>query len=218
MATLSLGIIINGITGRMGTNQHLARSIVAIRQAGGVPLANGDVVMPDPILVGRNEQKMHALADRYGTSRWSTDLDACLANPADVIYFDAQITQRRAKACARRLQPENMSTAKNCPQQRSMMRLIWCAARKLLASGTASCRINSFSPVCANSNAWLKAVSLAESSRCAVSSATGFSRRTGNPGSVLPGTIAGRRAAAPLSICSATGAMCSITCSLWCVQ
>jgi len=98
MATLSLGIIMNGVTGRMGTNQHLARSIVAIRQAGGVPLANGDVVMPDPILVGRNEQKVRALADMYGISRWSTDLDACLANPADVIYFDAQTTQRRAES------------------------------------------------------------------------------------------------------------------------
>ena len=63
MATLSLGIIMNGVTGRMGTNQHLVRSIVAIRQAGGVLLANGDVVMPDPILVGRNEQKVRALAD-----------------------------------------------------------------------------------------------------------------------------------------------------------
>jgi len=98
MATLSLGIIMNGVTGRMGTNQHLVRSIVAIRQAGGVLLANGDVVMPDPILVGRNEQKVRALADMYGISRWSTDLDACLANPADVIYFDAQTTQRRAES------------------------------------------------------------------------------------------------------------------------
>jgi len=98
MATLSLGIIMNGVTGRMGTNQHLVRSIVALRQAGGVPLANGDVVMPDPILVGRNEQKVRALADMYGISRWSTDLDACLANPADVIYFDAQTTQRRAES------------------------------------------------------------------------------------------------------------------------
>ena len=98
MATLSLGIIMNGVTGRMGTNQHLVRSIVAIRQAGGVLLANGDVVMPDPILVGRNEQKVRALADMYGISRWSTNLDACLANPADVIYFDAQTTQRRAES------------------------------------------------------------------------------------------------------------------------
>ncbi len=96
MAIIPIGIIMNGVTGRMGTNQHLVRSIVAIRQAGGVPLANGDVLMPDPILVGRNEQKVRTLAETYGIARWSVDLDACLANPADVIYFDAQTTQRRA--------------------------------------------------------------------------------------------------------------------------
>lgn len=88
----------NGVTGRMGTNQHLIRSIVAIRKQGGVPLHNGDVIMPDPILVGRNEEKLKKLADTYGIERFSTDLDACLANPDDIIYFDAQTTVRRAEA------------------------------------------------------------------------------------------------------------------------
>ncbi|WP_191967454.1 Gfo/Idh/MocA family protein [Lederbergia ruris] len=86
----------NGVTGRMGTNQHLIRSIVAIREQGGVQLANGDVIMPDPILVGRNEEKLKTLADKYNIERWSTDLDACLANQEDPIYFDAQTTVRRA--------------------------------------------------------------------------------------------------------------------------
>lgn len=98
MATRPIGIIMNGVTGRMGTNQHLVRSIVAIRQAGGIPLANGDILMPDPILVGRNEHKLRALAEAHGISRWSVDLDACLANPADTIYFDAQTTLRRAES------------------------------------------------------------------------------------------------------------------------
>jgi predicted dehydrogenase len=98
MAAQPIGIIMNGVTGRMGTNQHLIRSIVAIRQAGGVPLANGDTLYPDPILVGRSEHKLRALADAHGIERWSTDLDACLANPRDTIYFDAQTTQRRAPA------------------------------------------------------------------------------------------------------------------------
>ncbi|GIW01501.1 Gfo/Idh/MocA family protein [Roseiflexus sp.] len=98
MAILPVGIIMNGVTGRMGTNQHLVRSIVAIRQAGGVPLPNGDFLMPDPILVGRNEQKVRSLAETYDIARWSTDLDACLANPSDIIYFDAQTTQRRAES------------------------------------------------------------------------------------------------------------------------
>ncbi|GEO24454.1 oxidoreductase [Alicyclobacillus acidoterrestris] len=91
-----IGIIMNGVTGRMGTYQHLERSIVAIRKQGGLRLPGGEVLMPDPILVGRNEHKLRALAQKYGIDRWSTDLDACLANPEDEIYFDAQTTLRRA--------------------------------------------------------------------------------------------------------------------------
>lgn len=90
-----IGIIMNGVTGRMGENQHLARSIVAIRKQGGLPLPGGEVLMPDPILVGRNEQKLRRLAEIYGIERWSTDLHACLANPHDEIYFDAQSTSLR---------------------------------------------------------------------------------------------------------------------------
>lgn len=92
-----IGIIMNGVTGRMGTYQHLERSIVAIREQGGITLPDGEVLMPDPILVGRNEHKLQALADKYGIERWSTNLEECLANPADEIYFDAQTTLRRAE-------------------------------------------------------------------------------------------------------------------------
>jgi predicted dehydrogenase len=93
-----LGIIMNGVTGRMGSNQHLARSIVAIRDQGGLTLDDGTVVWPDPILVGRNETRLRALAERHGLERWSTDLDACLTDPEDTVYFDAQTTNRRADA------------------------------------------------------------------------------------------------------------------------
>jgi predicted dehydrogenase len=96
MAVQNIGIIMNGVTGRMGTNQHLIRSIVAIRKQGGIALPDGDVLMPDPILVGRSEHKLRALAAAHGIERWSTDLDACLANLGDTIYFDAQTTTRRA--------------------------------------------------------------------------------------------------------------------------
>jgi predicted dehydrogenase len=96
MTIHTIGIIMNGVTGRMGTNQHLIRSIVAIRDQGGVALPDGDKIMPDPILVGRNEHKLRALATAHGVERWSTDLDACLASPSDTIYFDAQTTTRRA--------------------------------------------------------------------------------------------------------------------------
>jgi predicted dehydrogenase len=96
MAQHRLGLIMHGITGRMGMNQHLIRSIVAIRAQGGVSLANGDTVLPDPILVGRNAQKIAALARAYGIERSTTDLDAALAEPGDTVFFDAATTERRA--------------------------------------------------------------------------------------------------------------------------
>jgi predicted dehydrogenase len=95
MATQRLGIIMNGVTGRMGLNQHLVRSIVAIRKQGGVQLSNGDRVMPDPILVGRNAEKVAALAKQYGIERSTSDLDAALKNPDDTVFFDAATTQMR---------------------------------------------------------------------------------------------------------------------------
>jgi len=90
-----LGIIMHGVTGRMGMNQHLIRSILAIRKAGGVALSDGSKVMPDPILVGRNPDKIAALAQQYGVTRWATDLDKALLNPEDEIFFDSGTTQMR---------------------------------------------------------------------------------------------------------------------------
>jgi predicted dehydrogenase len=90
-----IGIIMNGVTGRMGTNQHLMRSIVAIIKQGGVKIADGETIMPDPILVGRNEAKLRALAAQAGVSRVTTDLAAALADKSNTIYFDAQVTSRR---------------------------------------------------------------------------------------------------------------------------
>jgi predicted dehydrogenase len=95
VATQRIGIIMHGITGRMGYNQHLVRSILAIREQGGVSLANGDRVMPDPILVGRNFEKVSALAAQHGLSRVAKNLDTALANPDDTIFFDAGSTQMR---------------------------------------------------------------------------------------------------------------------------
>ena len=95
MSTRRLGIIMHGVTGRMGTNQHLVRSVLAIRAAGGVTLPNGDRVMPDPLLVGRNAEKTQALAREHGVERWTTDLDKALENPADEVFFDAATTQMR---------------------------------------------------------------------------------------------------------------------------
>ncbi len=97
MSTKRLGIIMNGVTGRMGTNQHLVRSICAIRDQGGVALADGSWVMPDPILVGRNEDKVRRLAESCGGLRWTTDLDGALAEPEDTLFFDAATTKMRAE-------------------------------------------------------------------------------------------------------------------------
>src|SRR5947209_16224261 len=98
MTVRTVGIIMNGVTGRMGTNQHLIRSIAAIRDQGGVSLPGGDILIPNPILVGRNENKLRALAQAHGIERWSTDLSECLANPEDEIYFDAQATTLRPES------------------------------------------------------------------------------------------------------------------------
>ena len=91
-----IGIIMNGVTGRMGLNQHLVRSILAIRNQGGVALDDGSRLMPDPILVGRNAAKLEQIAKEHGVARWTTDLRGALANQMMRVYFDAQVTTLRA--------------------------------------------------------------------------------------------------------------------------
>ena len=91
-----IGIILNGVTGRMGTNQHLIRSIKAIMDQGGVKVNDELTLMPDPILTGRNEDKLRALAQRTGVAKYSTDIDATLADPSYEIFFDASGTLQRA--------------------------------------------------------------------------------------------------------------------------
>jgi predicted dehydrogenase len=98
MTTHSPGIIMNGVTGRMGLNQHLRRSIAAIRQQGGLKIADDEVILPRALLVGRNTAKLEAISQEFGGLPWSTDLDAALADPDYGIYFDAQTTERRVAA------------------------------------------------------------------------------------------------------------------------
>jgi predicted dehydrogenase len=97
-ARRSIGIVVNGVTGRMGYRQHLVRSLLAIREQGGVPLAGGGHIWPEPILVGRDPDKLAAIAAQHGLTEWTTDLDAALARPDVEIYFDAQVTAQREKA------------------------------------------------------------------------------------------------------------------------
>ncbi len=91
-----IGIIMNGVTGRMGTNQHLLRSIAEIMKQGGVKISASETIMPDPILVGRDENKLQKLCELSGVRKMSTDLDKELADPENIIYFDSQTTTRRA--------------------------------------------------------------------------------------------------------------------------
>jgi predicted dehydrogenase len=96
--TRTIGVVMNGVTGRMGTNQHLVRSILAIRRQGGLPLPDGGRVVPEPLLVGRSEAKLRSLAEEHDLEGWTTDLDGALAEPGHSIYFDAQATAVRAGA------------------------------------------------------------------------------------------------------------------------
>jgi predicted dehydrogenase len=81
MATRKIGVVIDGATGRLGTTQHL-RALLDIRREGGLPLKNGDRLIPEPVLLGRSREKLAALAEKSGGLRWSTERDACLADPA----------------------------------------------------------------------------------------------------------------------------------------
>jgi predicted dehydrogenase len=99
-----IGIAMNGVTGRMGYNQHLVRSILAIREQGGLATPSGEVIWPEPVLVGRNEDKLRAIAERHGLSRYTTSLDEALAEPDVEIYFDAQSTQLHDKAITRAIE------------------------------------------------------------------------------------------------------------------
>jgi predicted dehydrogenase len=90
-----LHVAMNGVTGRMGYQQHLVRSLLSIREQGGVRLADGTIVYPEPVLVGRSEARLREIAERHGLQRWSTSLDEVLADPEIEVYFDAQVTSAR---------------------------------------------------------------------------------------------------------------------------
>ena len=93
--TRSLGVVMNGVTGRMGYRQHLVRSVLAIREQGGVELSDGSRVQLSPLLVGRDEAKLAQIAAAHGLERWTTDLDSALADDDYPVYFDAQLTSVR---------------------------------------------------------------------------------------------------------------------------
>src|SRR5215475_7451126 len=95
MTRKAVVVAVNGVTGRMGYRQHLVRSLLAIREQGGVRLADGTTIIPEPVLVGRSEEKLRAIAERHGLERWTTSLDEVLSDPAVSVYFDTQVTAAR---------------------------------------------------------------------------------------------------------------------------
>ena len=97
-------VALNGVTGRMGYRQHLVRSLLAIREQGGVQLEDGTTVYPEPVLVGRSEERLRAIASRHGLDRWTTDLDEVLADPEVEVYFDTQITSAREASLMRAIE------------------------------------------------------------------------------------------------------------------
>lgn len=103
MTRKTVRIAMNGVTGRMGHRQHLVRSILALREEGGLDLGDGTRLWPEPVLVGRREHALRELAARHGLTHWSTDLDAVLADPEVDLYFDAQVTSAREDAIKKAL-------------------------------------------------------------------------------------------------------------------
>jgi predicted dehydrogenase len=108
-----IGIIMNGVTGRVGAAQHLRNAICAIKNEGGILLCNGDRLVLDPILVGRNASKLKQLADECDITRWTTDLDEALANRNDTIFFDASRTSMRFSTLKKLCNQGNMFIVKS---------------------------------------------------------------------------------------------------------
>ncbi len=95
MSRKAIGVAVNGVTGRMGYRQHLVRSLLKIRDQGGAQLDDGTAIFPEPVLVGRSEERLRQIAERHGLQRWTTSLDDVLSDPAIDVYFDAQATTAR---------------------------------------------------------------------------------------------------------------------------
>jgi predicted dehydrogenase len=101
MAIQTIRIAMEGVTGRLGTNQHLVRSLLAIRLEGGLVLQNADRLMPEPVLLGRSPEKLAALAAAHGGLKWSADAAATLADNTINVYFDVAATGGRLERALR---------------------------------------------------------------------------------------------------------------------
>lgn len=128
MTRRTVRIAMNGVTGRMGYRQHLVRSILAIREQGGLDLGDGEVLWPEPVLVGRRAHALEELAAQHGLTEWSTDLDAVLADESIDIYFDAQVTSARVEAIKKAIAAASTSTPRSPPPRTSRVLWSWPAS------------------------------------------------------------------------------------------
>ncbi|WP_394616885.1 Gfo/Idh/MocA family protein [Lentzea sp. JNUCC 0626] len=103
MAVRTIGVAVNGVTGRMGYRQHLVRSLLPLRDEG-VRLQDGTLLKVEPVLVGRNADKLKEIAERHDLARWTTDLDSALADPSVEIYFDSQVTSKHVESITKALE------------------------------------------------------------------------------------------------------------------
>ena len=215
MAQKTIGIIMNGVTGRMGYRQHLVRSILAIREQGGVLLADGERVQVEPVLVGRNAAKLAELAAAARHRRLDHRPRRRARRPRWQIYFDFQVTKARA-AAIRKAIAAGKAIYTEKPTAESLEEALELAAPRAEAAGVKNGVVHDklYLPgLLQAASGWSTAASSAGSCRCAASSATGCSRATGRPRSGRAGTTAPRTAAASSSTCSRTGTTCWRTCS-----
>ena len=123
-------VAVNGATGRMGYRQHLVRSLLSIREQGGVLLDDGTAVVPEPVLVGRNEEKLRDIAERHSIQRWTTSLDDVLGDPGIDIYFDSQVTAAREASLRQAIAAgKHVYTEKPIAESLSGALNLACAAR-----------------------------------------------------------------------------------------
>jgi len=210
MGERRIGIILHGATGRMGTNQHLRRALLAFRDEGGLALANGDRLVPDPILVGREPGKLSALASALKIERWTTDLDAALSDRGDTIFFDCAATgtrpalAKRAIAAGKHIYIEK-PTAPTLAEALELARL---ATRAGLKNGVIQDKL--FLPGLQKLKLLRDSGFFGQILAVRLESAIGSSMASSNRRSARAGTTRSVRAAASSSICIRIGATSSI--------
>jgi predicted dehydrogenase len=201
MKVHQVGIIMNGVTGRMGFNQHLMRSIVAIRQQGGIRIGTEETIVPEPLLIGRNQTKLDALSKQAGGFPTGTDLDKALGDKAYGIYFDAQTTDRRADCVG-----QAIAHGKHIYCEKPSAHSLEAALRMYRRAKDAGVKHG-----VVQDKLWLPGMLKLKLLRetgffGAVSSATGCLKAIRSPSNVPRGITGKKKAAASSWICSATGA------------